>query len=81
MPARTKIVAFRIRGGKIQRRKKVSNVQGFTLRGGRMVRMSAAERRRRKLGARRGKIKRKRKLVQALRKRKLSLAKRKRMGH
>lgn len=77
---RIKIVKARIRKGKIQRRKKVSNVKGFTMRGGKLTRMSVTERRHRKLGQRRGKMKRKAKMGRALRKRKLSLMKRKRMG-
>lgn len=77
---RTKIIRVRIRGGKVQRRKKVSAVKGFTIRGGKLVRMSSAERRHRKMGARRAKNKRRAKLRQALRKRRLSLRKRKTMG-
>lgn len=78
--ARISIVRARIRGGKIQRRKKVSNVPGMTLRGGQLKRMSAAERRRRKLGARKGKMKRKAKLSRSLVKRKRSLQRRKSLG-
>jgi hypothetical protein len=78
--ARVKIIKARIRGGKIQRRKKVSNVAGMTLRGGKLQRMSAAERRRRKMGARRAKIKRKSKMNRALMKRQRSLRKRKALG-
>ena len=77
---RVKIIRARIRGGKIQRRKKVSTVKGFTLRGGRLKRMSASERRNRKMGQRRGKIKRKAKLSRALMKRKRSLMKRRSIG-
>lgn len=55
---RFKIVRVRIRNGKIQRRKKVSTVKGYTFRKGKFVRMSASERRHRKVGARRAKIKR-----------------------
>lgn len=77
---RLKIIRARIRGGKVQRRKKLSAVKGYTLRGGKLVRMSPSERRKRKLGARRGKIKRKRTLVRALLKRKRSLIKRKALG-
>lgn len=77
---RIKIVRARIRGGKIQRRKRVSNVPGMTLRGGRLIRMSPAERRRRKMGQRRGKLKRRAKKNQMLRRRKLSLIKRRRLG-
>ena len=78
--ARINIVRARIRGGKVQRRKKVSNVPGMTLRGGQLKRMSAAERRRRKLGARKGKAKRKAKLSRSLMKRKRSLQRRKSLG-
>jgi hypothetical protein len=78
--ARINIVKARIRGGKVQRRKKVSNVPGMTLRGGQLKRMSAAERRRRKMGARKGKMKRMAKMSRALMKRKRSLQKRKSLG-
>lgn len=78
--ARINIVKLRVRGGKVQRRKKVSNVPGMTFRGGGLKRMSPAERRRRKLGAIRAARKTKTKKVQMLRKRKLSIMKRKRMG-
>ena len=77
---RTKMVRVRIRKGKIQRRKKLSAVQGYTFRGGRMVRMSPLERRHRKMGAKRSKFKRKAKLRQSLRKRRMSLRKRTAMG-
>lgn len=77
---RVKIVKARIRGGKIQRRKRVSNVKGFTLRGGKLTRMSAAERRRRKMGQRRGKIKRRAKMNRILMKRQRSLRKRASIG-
>lgn len=77
---RVKIVKARIRGGKVQRRKRVSNVKGFTLRGGRLTRMSAAERRRRKMGQRRGKIKRRAKMNRILMKRQRSLRKRASIG-
>ena len=78
--ARIAIVKARIRGGKIQRRKKVSNVPGFTMRGGQLTRMSASERRRRKLGAKKAARKAKTKKTQMLRKRRMSLMKRKRLG-
>lgn len=79
--ARVKIVKLRIRGGKIQRRKKVSTVPGMTLRGGKLTRMSPTERRNRRMGQRRGKIKRRVKLQRTLMKRKRSLLKRKRLGY
>lgn len=77
---RQKLVKVRIRGGKVQRRKKVSSVKGMTLRGGKMIRMSPAERRHRKLGARKAKLKRRGKMAMIRRKRKMSMAKRHRMG-
>ena len=55
---RTKTFRVRIRKGKIQRRKKLSAVKGWTIRGGKMTRMSPVERRNRKMGARRSKTKR-----------------------
>jgi hypothetical protein len=78
--ARIRIIKARIRNGKVQRRKKVSNVSGYTIRAGKLTKMSPAERRKRKLGARRGKIKRRAKLNRALMKRKRSLMRRKSMG-
>jgi hypothetical protein len=79
--ARVKIVKLRVRNGQVQRRKRVSNVPGFTLRGGKLTRMSPAERRRRKLGAKRAKIKKRSKMQQILRKRARSILKRKRLGY
>lgn len=78
--ARIAIVKARIRGGKIQRRKKVSNVVGMTMRGGKLTRMSPTERRKRKMGARKAARKARGKRSQMMRKRKLSLMKRKRLG-
>jgi len=77
---RLKMIKARIRGGKVQRRVKKSAVPGLTLRGGKLVRMSPSEKRARKMGARRGKIKRRAKLARALMKRRRSLMKRKAMG-
>lgn len=77
---RTKLVRVRIRAGKVQRRKKLSAVKGYTIRGGRMVRMPAQERMHRKMAARRSKYKRRAKLRQSLRKRKISLRRRHAMG-
>lgn len=78
--ARFKIVKARVRGGKVQRRKKVSNVEGYKLHDGKLKRMSPAERRRRKLGQKRGKIKRKSKMRMSMMKRKRSLRKRSSIG-
>ena len=77
---RTKLVKIRIRGGKVQRRKKVSGIKGYTMRSGRMIRMSPQERRNRKMAARKSKFKRRAKLGQALRKRKMSLRRRGSLG-
>jgi hypothetical protein len=77
---RMKLVRVRIRKGKVQRRKKVSAVKGFTMRHNQMVRMSPMERRHRKMAARLSKFKRRAKLGQALRKRKMSLRRRNSMG-
>ena len=78
--ARIKIIKARIRGGQIQRRKKISNVPGMTIRGGKLKRMSPAERRRRKMGQRKGKLKRRAKMSRTLMKRQRSLRKRKALG-
>jgi len=77
---RMKLIRVRVRKGKIQRRKRFAAVKGYTLRGGKVVRMSPQERMHRKRGARKAKIKRRGKLRQALRKRKISLRKRKSLG-
>lgn len=78
--ARFKIVKARIRNGKVQRRKKVSTAPGLTFRGGKLTRMSPTERRHRKMGQRRGKLKRRAKMSRTLRKRTMSLRKRSRLG-
>ena len=77
---RTKMIRVRIRNGKVQRRVKKSAVKGVTMRGGKMVRRAARERRHRKMAARRAKFKRKSKLRQAMRKRAVSIRKRKALG-
>jgi hypothetical protein len=77
---RTKIIRVRIRKGKIQRRKKFSAVKGYTIRGGKLIRMQPQERRHRRMAARRAKFKRRSKLRQSLRKRMVALRKRKALG-
>lgn len=77
---RIKIVKARVRKGKIQRRKKVSNVPNYRVQGGQLKRITPAERRRRKLGQRKGKLKRRAKMARALQKRKRSLIKRRSIG-
>jgi hypothetical protein len=77
---RIKRIRLRIKNGKVQRNVKVSNVKGFTIRGGRLVRMSAQEKLHRKRGARKGKFKRRAKMARTLLKRKRSLRRRHAMG-
>ena len=77
---RVKVVRVRVRGGKMQTRKKFSAIKGYTIRGGKMVRMSSQEQQKRRLGAVKSRYKRRAKLQQALRKRQRSIGKRKAMG-
>jgi len=77
---RKKLIKARVRGGKVQRRKVVSAVKGYTIRGGKLTRMTAAERLRRRISQRKGKIKRRAKMARALIKRKRSLRKRSTLG-
>jgi hypothetical protein len=77
---RKKLVKARVRGGKVQRRKVVSGVKGYTIRGGKLTRMSSAERLRRRIAQRKGKVKRRAKLARALIKRKRSLRRRQSLG-
>jgi hypothetical protein len=77
---RKKLIRARVRGGKVQRRKVFSAVKGYTIRGGRMIRIPPSERLKRKIGARRAKVKRRAKLARALIKRKRSLRKRASLG-
>lgn len=77
---RMKIVRIRIRKGKVQRRKRLSAVKGFVFRGGKMTRMSPTERRKRKLGARRAKIKRKAMKARIAVKTKRAMRRRKALG-
>ena len=77
---RKKLVRARIRGGKVHRRKVVSAVKRYTIRRGKLTRMTSEERMRRRLSQRKAKIKRKAKLARSLIKRKRSLRKRKSIG-
>jgi hypothetical protein len=77
---RKRIVRVRVRKGKIQRNKTFSNQPGWTIRSGKLVRMSYRERRDRQLGAKRSKFKRLAKIKQTIRKRKTSLRKRGALG-
>lgn len=78
--ANFKIVKARVRGGKVQRKKKVATRPGYTIRGGKLVRMSSKERQKRKIAARKGKVKRKAKMARAMIKRRRSLRKRQSLG-
>jgi hypothetical protein len=80
LEARIKLVKVRVRGGKVERRKKTSNVSGSKIKSGKLVRMTPAERIKRKRGARKAAMKSKSKRARALLKRKRSLAKRKAAG-
>ena len=77
---RKKLIRARVRGGKVQRRKVVSAVKGYTMRGGKLTRMTSSERLKRKISQRKAKIKRKAKAARALMKRKRSLRKRTALG-
>lgn len=77
---RIRRIRTRIRGGKIQRNIKRSGVKGYTLRGGKLVRMSASEKLHRRMGARKGKFKRRAKMARSLLKRKRSLSRRHSLG-
>jgi hypothetical protein len=74
-------IVNRVRGGKVQRRRKVSTTPGYRFQDGRLVRISAREKLNRKRGQRRGSIKRKAKLSGALRRRKISIRKRGTLGN
>jgi len=77
---RIKRVRIRIRGGKVQRNVKISNVKGFRLSHGKLVRMSASEKLHRKRGARRAKFKLKSKRARILMKRARSMRRRHSLG-
>jgi len=81
---RTKIIRARVRtiGGKptVQRSKKFSAVKGYTIRGGRVTRMTSAERLKRRISQRKAKIKRKAKKARALIKRRRSMRRRQSLG-
>lgn len=70
----------RIRGGVVQRRKIVTRKAGYKVQNGRVVRMSAIERKRRQLAQKKAARKRKGTLTRALRKRTRSLKIRKSRG-
>lgn len=75
-------IRFRTVGGKVvaQRRVKKSAVKGFTLRGGKLVRMSPGERMRRKRAQKRGAIKRRAKMARAKMRRMRTMRRRQALG-
>ena len=81
---RTKLIRARVRTVKgkvtVQRRKKFSAVKGYTIRGGKVVRMTSSEKLKRRISQRKAKIKRKAKAARAMIKRKRSLRRRKALG-
>ena len=82
---RFNIVRVRIRKGKVERRKKVSNLPGYTFRKkgdgpAKMVRMSPIERRKRKISQRRGAVKRRGKMARIQQKMKRVRLKRRSLG-
>ncbi len=77
---RTLLIRRRIRKGKLQRNVRKSAIKGFTLRGGKIKRIPAAQRIKARITQRRAARLRRAHLQQSLRKRKLSLRKRKAMG-
>lgn len=77
---RFKIVRVRIRKDAIQRNKKVATQPGYTLRGGKIIKMTPMERRRRRRGQRIGKIKRRAKESRSKIKYRRSIRKRNALG-
>jgi len=77
---RFKIVRAKVRNGKILRRHKEAAMDGFTMRGGKVTKMSPTERRKRRLSQRKGARKRKAKRVQTRVNTKKALRKRRSMG-
>lgn len=77
---RTKLVKIRVRHGKVQRRKKLSDSKGYTIRDGRVIRMTAQELRHRKMGAKKAKAKNRSHRAAIIRARKISLRKRHGLG-
>lgn len=77
---RMMIIRRRIRNGKMQRNVKRSTQKGFTIRGGKVTRISAAQRIKMKISQKRGARKRKVKMASSLRKRRISIKKRTALG-
>jgi hypothetical protein len=77
---RVKLIRVRIRGGKVQRRVKKSAVKGFTLRGGKLKRITAMQKLKMSRIQKRAAVKRRAKKSVALQKRKRSIRKLRAMG-
>ena len=77
---RTKLIRIRVRKGKVQRRIKKSAVPGYTIRGGKLKRITPQEHRHRVMATKRSKFKRRSKMALSMRKRQRSIMKRKAMG-
>ena len=77
---RLKLIRVRIRGGKVQRRVKKSAVKGFTLRGGKLKRITAMQKLKMSRVHKRAAVKRRAKKSVALQKRKRSIRKLRAMG-
>lgn len=73
-------VVSRVRGGEVQRNVKVANVVGYTIRDGKVMKMSSEERRRRHLAQRLAAKKRQTGLRMAVKRRAISNRKRERAG-
>lgn len=83
LEGRIKVVKARVRGGKVQRRKKVKDPSlagKYKMVGGQLKKETAVEKMKRKRGAKKAVIKRKAKAARALMARKKSLKKRAALG-
>lgn len=77
---RIKLIKVRIRGGKVQRRVKKSAVKGFTLKGGKLKRITFSQKLKMKRVQKRAAIKRRAKMARAIMKRKKSMRRLKALG-
>lgn len=77
---RIKLIKLRIRAGKVQRRVKKSAIKGFTLRGGKLKRITSSQRIKMKRVQKRAAIKRRSKMSRTIMKRKRSMRKLKALG-
>lgn len=77
---RLKLIRVRIRGGKVQRRVKKSGVKGYTLKGGKLKRITVAQRMKMKRVQKRAAIKRRAKMARSIMKRKRSMRRLRSLG-